>query len=164
MKYAITAICALTILAGCQVAPPQPAKTSLEIQAIQSKNFEAPVALSFKAVVSVLQDLGYSIQTADLNTGVITANSATKQDSSGGAFFLAMVDGTRSEEKTRVTASIEEFGTNSTRIRLNFVDFKFRSGARGQVATDETPVTNPAIYENAFEKIGEAIFIRQSQK
>jgi len=136
----------------------------LEIQAIQAKSFEAPVALSFKAVISVLQDLGYSIQTADLNTGVITANSATKQDRSGGAFFLAMMDGTRSEERTRVTASVEEFGVNSTRIRLNFVDFKFRSGVQGQAATDETPVSNPAIYENAFEKISEAIFIRQSQK
>lgn len=164
MKYALTALCTISLLAGCQVAPPQPAKTSLEIQAIQAKSFEAPVALSFKAVTSVLQDLGYSIQTADLNTGIITANSATKESRSGSAFFLAIMDGTRSEERTRVTASVEEFGANTTRIRLNFVDFEFRSGAQGQAATDETPVTNPVIYENAFEKIGEAIFIRQSQK
>ena len=164
MKYALTALCTISLFAGCQVAPSQPAKTSLEIQAIQAKSFEAPVALSFKAVTSVLQDLGYSIQTADLNTGIITASSATKQDRSSGAFFMAVMGGTRSEEKTRVTASMEEFGANSTRIRLNFVDFKFRSEAQGQTSTDETPVTNPAIYENAFEKIGEAIFIRQSQK
>jgi hypothetical protein len=164
MKYALTALCTVSLLAGCQVAPPQPVKTSLEIQAIQAKSFEAPVALSFKAVVSVLQDLGYSIQTADLNTGVITANSATKENNSGGAFFMKLMDGRRSEEKTRVTASVEEFGGNNTRIRLNFVDFKFSSGVQGQVATDETPVTNPSVYQNAFEKIGEAIFIRQSQK
>ena len=70
----------------------------------------------------------------------------------------------RTEGKTAVTASVEEFGTKSTRVRLNFVAKKFRSGLRGQQASDEVAIQDSKPYENAFEKIGEAIFIRQAQK
>jgi hypothetical protein len=70
----------------------------------------------------------------------------------------------RTEGKTSVTASVEEFGAKSSRVRLNFVAKKFRSGLRGQQASDEVAIQDSKPYEIAFEKIGEAIFIRQSQK
>ncbi len=99
-----------------------------------------------------------------MDTGVITAQSPVKQDTSGGAVFAQILGGVRTEGRTFVTASVEDFNPRQSRVRLNMVDKRFRSGAYGQQATDETPIEDPKVYTNAFEKIGEAIFIRQAQK
>lgn len=162
MKNTIIAASIIFGLSGC-VTQPQVQKSSLEIQAIQAKSFEADKAITFRSVLSVLQDLGYVVNSASLETGFISAESPTKQDTSGGATFAAIFGGVRTEGKTAVTASIEEFN-KSTRVRLNFVDKKARSSAYGQRAADENPIEDPRIYQNAFDKIGEAIFIRLGQK
>lgn len=152
------------LLSGCETTQPVVQKSSLEIQAVQAKMFETDKPTAFKSVLSVLQDLGYVIQAASLETGVITAQSPTKQDTSGSAAFAAAFGGVRTEGRTYVTASVEDFNAKQTRVRLNFVDKRFRSARTGQQATDETPIHDSKIYANAFEKIGEAIFIRSAQK
>ena len=80
------------------------------------------------------------------------------------AAFAAAFAGVRTEGRTYVTASVEDFNAKQTRVRLNFVDKRFRSSAYGQQATDEKPIHDAQIYANAFDKIGEAIFIRAAQK
>lgn len=164
VKFAAVALTVAVFVSGCVATAPVAQKTSLEIQAIQSKMFESDKQVAFRSVLSVLQDLGYVVQTASLDTGVITAQSPTKQDTSGRAAFAAAFGGLRTEGRTYVTASVEDFTAKQTRVRLNFVDRRFRSSAYGQQATDEVPVEDVKVYQNAFEKIGEAIFIRASQK
>lgn len=163
MKILISIVIASVALVGCGATAPV-AKTSLEIQAVQTKLFEADKGVTFKSVISVLQDLGYIISSGNLETGLITAESPTQQDTSGSATFAAVFGGVRTEGKTVVTASVEEFGAKSTRVRLNFVNRQSRSGAYGQRATDDQAVHDPKPYQAAFEKIGEAIFIRLAQK
>lgn len=163
MKTLISIAIASAALVGCGATAPV-AKTSLEIQAVQAKLFEADKGITFKSVISVLQDLGYIISTGNLETGLITAESPTQQDTSGSATFAAVMGGVRTEGKTVVTASVEEFGAKSTRVRLNFVNKQFRSARNGQTATDDRAVQDAKPYQTAFEKIGEAIFIRQAQK
>ncbi len=164
MKKIIAAAFIAIGLVGCAGGPPKAAKTSLEIQAIQAKNFDADKSTTFKSVLSVLQDLGYVVASASLETGFITAESPTKQDTSGAAALAAVFGGVRTEGKTVVTASIEDISKTTTKVRLNFVDKKARSGAYGQRAADEVAVEDPKVYNNAFEKIGEAIFIRNGSK
>ena len=164
MKKVLISAAAAAFLTGCVATQPVVTKTSLEIQAVQAKMFETDKSTAFKSVLSVLQDLGFVVQAASLETGVITAQSPTKRDDSGGAVFAAVLGGVRTEQRTFVTASVEDFNAKQTRVRLNFVEKSFRSAARGQQATDEKVVDDPKIYGNAFEKIGEAIFIRSAQK
>jgi len=164
MKKIALAITVVGLLSGCVATAPVVQKSSLEIQAVQAKMFEADKATTFRSVLSVLQDLGYVVQAASMDTGVITAQSPVKQDTSGGAVFAQILGGVRTEGRTFVTASVEDFNPRQSRVRLNMVDKRFRSGAYGQQATDETPIEDPKVYTNAFEKIGEAIFIRQAQK
>ncbi len=166
MKKIVTilAVAMLVVITGCASNPPTTQKSSLEIQAIQAKMFETDKSTAFKSVLSVLQDLGYVVQTASLETGVIVAQSPTKQDTSGSAIFAQALGGVRTEGRTYVTATVEDFNAKQTRVRLNFVDRRVRSGAYGQSATDETPILDGKIYSNAFEKIGEAVFIRAAQK
>lgn len=157
------------MISGCAAPPPAPERTSLEIQAIQAKTFETSMPTAFRSVVSVLQDLGYVIQSANLETGFITAQSPTKEHGKSGFEIIGILLGgasanVRKEGKTYVTASVESFGNNQARVRLNFVDKTFRSATFGQQATDETPILDPKVYEKVFDKIGEAIFIRTAQR
>lgn len=151
------------LLVACAPQLVQPQKTSLEIQAIQARVFDTNKQVAFNAVMSVLQDLGYTIGSASLNTGFITAESPNKQVDSTKAEMASLFFGIHTEGKTAVTATIEEIASKKTRVRLNLVDKQLRSSAYGQRAADDTPIEDSKIYETAFDKIGEAIFIRQMQ-
>lgn len=146
-------------LTGCAGGAPKAEKTSLEIQAVQSKSFDTDKKVAFNSVVSVLQDLGYIISSASLDTGFITAES-TVQNNTG---FWDAMGGVRREQRVAVTASVEEMKSNSTRVRLNFVSRQKRSAQYGQQANDDDSIHDPKIYQNAFDKIGEAVFIRKGQ-
>lgn len=162
-KILATLVASSFLLTACVQQAVKPQKTSLEIQAYQARTFEADKKVTFNAVMSILQDLGYIIGSASLDTGFITAESPNKQVDTTAATFALLFGGVRTEGKTAVTVSIEEISPKKTRVRLNLVDRQTRSGAYGQRAADDTPIEDPKVYETAFDKIGEAIFIRQAQ-
>ena len=143
--------------AGCGSTPP-PQKTSLEIQAFQKKQFDTTKKIAFSSVVSVLQDLGYIIKTADFETGLITGNSPTKSESTG--FFSE----TSKMSNTGVTAFVEDFGTSRASIRLNYVGVRESSSESGMKSRTDEPILDPIVYQTSFSKIQEAIFIREGFK
>jgi hypothetical protein len=49
-------------------------------------------------------------------------------------------------------------------VRLSFVQRDKMLREYGQQANREKPILDPKVYESAFNKIGDAIFIRTSQK
>jgi len=137
------------------------AKTDLapmQLQAMQQKEFEATKPSVFGAVVDVFQDLGYTIGSADLNTGFITADSATVNKTS---FWDALGYATGSGN-TRATAFIEQMPSGMIRVRLNFVSTKNLSGMYGQSFRKDKPIQDPAVYQRAFEKVDEALFVRNA--
>ncbi len=140
---------------GC-VGSKATTKTSLEIQSFQSKSFETSKNVAFASVVSVFQDLGYIIKSADKDTGFITAQSAAK----GSSTFKKIMLGVSSSSKTNATAFIEEIVKGNTKIRLNFVSSISSSSQYGQNSTEENVIDDPKAYQVAFNKIGDAIFIR----
>ena len=159
-------------LAGCVVQQQKPPMTPLEIQSIQTREFESPKKIVFASVVSVFQDLGYTIKNADLNTGFINAESASQNTSIGpeAEIFIGVIGvlggepatTTQRVEQTVATAFIEEIG-NRARVRLNFVITRQSSSAQGQISRRDTPILDVRIYTNAFERIENAIFIRSGE-
>ncbi len=129
-KTLLTSVLISLWIAGCST--PEPQKTSLEIQAIQAQNFDASKKVAFNAVMSVLQDLGFIIQSASLDTGFITADSPITQDTSGDSTFMSLFAGVRTEGKSAVTAIVEEITDRKARVRLNFISRKMQSGYHGQ--------------------------------
>lgn len=166
MKFllVIFSICLISVLAACSSQPAKPQMTSLEIQAIQAKNFDVDKKTSFDSSLSVLQDLGYIIGSASFETGFITAQSPTK-GTSGSIFFVGMlpIPISGSEQKTVVTVAVEELGPKKSRIRLNFVDKSHGPGIYGS-GNNDTPILDPVVYQNAFDKISETVFIKTAQK
>lgn len=132
--------------------------TALQIQQLQSKDFEASKDLTFAAVMTVLQDAGYRIQAADRDTGLITGVGT----SSSKMTWLPFVGFGRSKKTPAVSAFVEELAPGITRVRLNFVLAKVKSNSYGAGLGDEEAILDAVVYQDAFEKIGQGVFIRQS--
>ena len=116
---------------------------------MQTRGFEGGKQVVFNSVVSVFQDLGYVVSQADLETGIITAEGTTQTDV-GLALF-----GVNKNEQAVGSAFVEEFG-QETRVRLNFV-IRTRTGIAGR---DDRAVLDHEVYQNAFERVEQAVFVR----
>ena len=140
-----------SVISGCVMSPDRPQLSSLQLQVIQSRDFETSKKLAFASVMSVFQDLGYIIESANLDTGFITAKSPTRS-----VFEFRGV----AMRTTKATAFVEEIQEGTIKVRLNFVDSVETSSQQGAKNLNEAPVENPQIYQNAFTRIQEAVFIR----
>ncbi|MCS5588272.1 MAG: hypothetical protein NZ697_07315 [Porticoccaceae bacterium] len=163
MKYArLLFIFALSI-AGC-ASQPVAKMTPLEIQSLQTRQFEEQKDVVFPSVMSVFLDLGYTVESADKDTGFIRAQgAATTESASNLLLFLLDVDKELSSEvsQTAATAFIEEIG-GSTQVRLTFVQSTKRYDSRS-VDREDKPILDAQVYQNAFEKISNEVFVRSAK-
>jgi hypothetical protein len=150
------ALVGAAIVATPAEARKAPALTPMELQALQSREYQTSKDQVFSSVVSVFQDLGYQISAADVASGFITAGSASKNKT---GFFEAL-GGMRSSGASRVTAFIETMPSGLTRARLNFMNTKNSSSIYGSSSSKDTPILDPKTYQIAFEHIEEALFER----
>lgn len=142
--------CAL--LGGC-AGSSKPVMVPLEIQNMQSREFKESKKIVFPAIVSVFQDLGYNIKSADFLTGFINAESPTQGRT---VFGRGQVS-----SHTTATAFVEEYGKGS-RVRLNFL-FQEKASMYGDVKQKDAPVLDTQVYANAYERIENAVFMRTSK-
>ena len=143
------------LLTGC--ASTGPVMTPLEIQSLQSREYEHSKGVVFASAVSVFQDLGYTIKSADKETGFIMAESAASSDTA-----TKILLGVSSVSQTSATAFVEQIGRH-TRVRLNFVTSSKTSSSYGQTDRTDTPILDAGVYRNAFERIESAIFVRSDR-
>ncbi len=129
----------------------------LELQSLQSREYDSPKEIVFPSIISLLQDTGFTISNADIQTGLIYAEGSLISDA-GLKFWLRITKVTH----LRATAFVEQIG-DKTRARLNFVEVNQTSSRYGHTDRQDTVLSNAELYQNAFEKIENAIVIR-SQK
>lgn len=141
------------LLAGCATTS-TPQMTPLEISSMQTRSYENDKDIVFRSVVSVFQDLGYIIQNADIDTGLISAESSAKSDP-----WMAAFTGSNRIDQTKATAFVERIG-KMTSLRINFVESRETSSAYGQHDRNDNAILDANVYQNAFERIEDAIFIR----
>ena len=106
-------------ITGCETTKPKVNLTPLDIQSMQSRSYEHSKDLVFPSVMSVFQDLGYSINSADINTGLITAESAANSDKAL-KFWL----GITKVSQTKANAFIEEIGNENIVYTKEDTQFK----------------------------------------
>jgi len=150
---AVIATTSLAIVLGGCAEPPQ-SRTPLELQSIQAKEFETDKKIAFAATLSVFQDLGYIVNSASLDTGLISSQSPTKQS------FVPFVGQVMRD--TKATAFVEQVAANRTRVRLNFVDSQHTSSGYGMRGQRDTAIETPEVYQNAFTRIQQGIFLRKN--
>ena len=150
--YPLIFALAVLFISAC-VEPPQ-VMTPLEIQSIQTREDQESKDVVFPSVVSVFQDLGYTITNADKETGLISAESAAQSDEAMKFWFgIAMVS------QTKATGFVETI-RDVTRVRLSFVEINQTSSGYGQSDRQDTPILDVVLYRNAFERVESAIFLR----
>ncbi len=154
MKKIISLIFVALLLSGCVHNEYKPTKTALELQAIQTKEFETVKNVGFAATLSVFQDLGYVINSANLDTGLINAKSPTSTEMV--AFYGQVM------RDIKATAFVEEITPNRTKIRLNFVKSTQSSTSYGMKGESDEPIEDGAFYQDVFAKIQQGIFIRKN--
>ena len=137
-------------------------RTSVDIQSLQTRQFECSYKVAFAAVVDVFQDLGFVIQSSDFTTGLIIAKSSVQSHEYAGLFA------TSPESATAIwdmgTAHVEEIGPNIISVRASFVRNKKASYVYGSSSEKSFPITDGKFYTNFFEKIDKSIFIRYNLK
>ena len=121
---------------------------------MQSRAYDKPKDIVFPSVMSVLQDLGYSIKVADINTGLITAESTAKSN-----LAMKVWLGIAEVSQTTADAFIEEV-QGKTKVRINFINVVKQSSSWGQNDREDKQILDPVPYQNAFEKVENAIFVR----
>jgi hypothetical protein len=136
----------------------EPEMTALQIQAMQSRDVEGGYKTVFASVISVLQDAGYRIENADRDTGLVTGIGSSK----GKLTYNLFTGFGKSKKSPIVSAFIEEINSNASRVRLNFVMAKIKSNGYGSQPQDEEPILDATVYQDAFEKINQAVFVRNS--
>lgn len=152
MKKTITLLLTVLVLTGCVHQEFKPTKTALELQAIQTKEFETSKKVGFAATLSVFQDLGYVVSTASLETGLINGKSPTATN------FVPFVGQVMKDVKA--TAFVEEITPGRTKIRLNFVDSTQSSSGYGMKGASDAPIEDGKVYQEAFRRIQQGIFVR----
>ena len=152
LKLLLTAV-TMALLTAC--TQPGPTMTPLEIQSMQTRSFNASYNVAFSSTMSVFQDLGYTVNSAEKDTGLISAESAT--DSNVAALIFT---GNTLTSQTKATAFIERLKGKSV-VRLNFVQKMESSSGWGQQDRNDTPILDTTVYQNAFERIENAIFLRK---
>lgn len=160
MRKSIMAAIAATIALSPMpaAAKKNPELSSLQIQQMQTRDIEAPKNLVFGAVMTILQDSGYRIEAADKDTGLITGIGSSK----GKLTWAPFVGFGKSKKTPIVSAFIEDYGSAITRVRLSFVMAKIKSSLYGSQPQDEEPIYDTQTYNDAFEKLNQNVFLRQS--
>ena len=146
----------VVLFTGCVQQNFKPTKTSVELQAMQAKDFETAKEVAFASTMSTFQDLGYKVASADLATGFISAEGPTE-----GKFvpFIGQV-----METLKATAFVESMGKNRAKIRLNFVNEMKSSSGYGMSGGNSVPVEEPQFYQDAFAKITKGIYLRENMQ
>lgn len=146
-------------LVGCQTQAPPPKPTPLQVEAMQTQTFETTKRKAFNAVMVVFQNKGYTIQSADLDTGFITAKSATTGTGTGmGPMGRAPTHIDTSMTATAFISEVPQKNKIIAAVRLSFVINKTTSGVSGTY-TDNSQVLDPDFYKMFFSDIRQQIFV-----
>ena len=143
------------VLSGC-AAPPKVTQSQMEIQAYQSHEFEATKRQAFDSTLSVLQDSGFIIASADFDSGFITGKGTTE---SRYDFWWGATN-----EHVEMTAFIEQRTSSISRVRINVIATEQRKSAwnPSQDVINQEGVRDVKVYQEIFEKIDQAIFIKKN--
>ena len=167
---------ALVAAAGCTLVGPKPELTPLELQALQTREFNARYPAAFSATLSVLQDLGYIVESADKEAGYITARGEYKPargESGGGSLWgrLERVLSDVVDSSLQLTASVESIAPERARVRVNMIakvtrahETPHEGGVHSQRKTESFSLTEPERYQRFFERLDAALFIRRHSR
>ncbi|MCK4608752.1 MAG: hypothetical protein KAT71_04660 [Gammaproteobacteria bacterium] len=171
--------CVCCLLTCCSV-PQKPKLTPLQIEALQTREFQTTYETAFSSTISALQNMSYILESANKKTGLITARSlaATEKntycipstDSDNSAGLVGSLLGEKDDDdnescssnntirSTQASIMITKVNQATTKIRLSLTDAEYYYPP---IDTDKqiTQVVATPPYQNMFNNIRQIIFI-----
>ena len=167
------------------LAMPSLAQTSVDLQRVQTRVYEAPENDVFRAVLSVFQNNRYQYISTDKDIGLLQATlpfetiQDTKEEQAqktGANLLLGLlgvpltIQGGKSGSIQRVVqASVEQRDSSTTSVRLLLLatTSEYRTDAFG-ISSNSTEQTEyldrPDLYRNIFAQIDKEVFLRESRR
>ena len=163
-------ICALFSFSACQMSPPKPQLTQLQLRQLQSRSYEnKDFVTAMRAVINALLDEGFIIKNADKDLGFIQATKDAEVSGGGmpgvdifGGFGGVGMWGNQ-QQRWRNSSQIDCSGTltkvgNSTNVRLIF---QRKTLDNYGVPMDIQLIEDPNYYQNVFVKIDKSLFLER---
>ena len=154
--YGLCCCLASPLLQSCSygiATPTIETKSALEMQAMQVREFNCTKEQGLTAIISMFQDLGYTVEQIESTAGLVMAKTPSK---------ATWVLGRGAVTKwAKATGFVEPISDGRTRIRLSFVNSEMVDGYHMQ-STNEARVEDPNFYQNAFALLHKAIFVRSN--
>jgi hypothetical protein len=151
------------IVGGCDLPPPRPRRTQLEVRQVQTRTYDNRDAKQvMKAVINTLQDDGFIIRSADRELGYVTANKDFEVGGGFGGFsfqFYGPGQEPRYDRMATLEASINvsEFG-KETRVRAVF---QRRVVDNFGAPSSAFQIEEPGFYQQFFYKVDKSLFIER---
>jgi len=147
MKTSSLWVCALLVAGGMSSFSKAAVvdEVPLKLQSYQVREFEVPKEEAFNSALTVLQDLGYIIDYAEVRTGLIRARSLRRS--------IAFVE----TRETEVNIFVTQPSHRKSRVRLTF----YRSvglGSDARFDVNEAPIGNTVVYEKFFARMQQDFF------
>ena len=160
MKFLLVPACAICLLSGCVTVDSvfgelDPQVSAVELQALQTREFEGTEAQMFSATIGAFQSYGYAIQSADRATGLVIAK--TTSDATLNSFT-----GLTRVEYDKATAFIEKVAENRMKVRVSIVKYVSAKSGYGGGGEKEAMRTKPEMYQKIFTKIEESLFLKKN--
>ena len=127
-------------------------------RSIESKLLQGEYEDAFRATLSVLQDYGYVIETAEFDGGLIFAHTGTQGASQNDENENKK---TATMSKDNITAVLEPYGAGRVKARITIMRHLEQMTNKGTIARD-IRINNPQVIQRLFADIQKEIFIRQN--
>lgn len=129
------------------------ALSAAELRQLQTRDFAAAKGAAFASAMTVLLDSGYRVQSADLESGLITATA-----SSSARLRLDTTGLSRASQTPVASAYVEDRGQGAARVRIVF---SLGTSAAGPlVPAGERAVLDRAVYDSFFAQLAQEIELR----
>lgn len=127
--------------------------SSVEMQALQTREYDADYVQVFAAVIGAFQTYGYTINQADRETGLISGKTPTTAEMN--MMFVR-------NEYQGATAFVEQVGKNRVKVRISLVKHVSASGSYGQQGEKEAAITRSEPYRDIFNKVQQSLFLKKN--
>ncbi len=157
----------ILLIAGCQTIPKDALTLSPESLAerqMQTRKYETKdEGKILAACAGLLQDMGFNIDESEPNLGLITASKQRSAVNAGqivAAVIVAALGGgampVDKEQKMRASVVTRPIGDQYIAVRVTFQRIVWNT--QGQVTKSES-ISDPAVYQEFFDKLSKAIFL-----
>ena len=141
MKKIYFLLLTISVLYSC--SPSALNLTPAQVKSMTTKQYEYDIDLVFKSAISLLQSEGYLVESANKETGLISAYKRIEVNK-------------RLTKKSKASFYIESFNTKLTEVKITFYEgtIAIKSAGYGKIAKEsESMLTELNIYNSWFNNL-----------